>query len=102
MCKSVNKYFYIFFDFQLFLQNNWKNLATNFFKCRLLSLSQLGVKPLSKSRRSYEKNENRVVKSSSKESIGLLHPNFTEEDLKEDLKDEGKCVQAKENFSFET
>lgn len=39
-----------------------------------------------------------LFKSSSKESIGLLHPNFTEEDLK----DEGKCVQAKENFSFET
>lgn len=39
-----------------------------------------------------------LFKSSSNESIGLLHPNFT----KEDLKDEGKCVQAKENFSFET
>lgn len=43
-----------------------------------------------------------LFKSSSKESIGLLHPNFTKEDLKEDLKDEGKCVQAKENFLFET
>lgn len=43
-----------------------------------------------------------LFKSYSKESIGLLHPNFTEEDPKEDLKDEGKRVQAKENFSFET
>lgn len=41
-----------------------------------------------------------LFKSSSKESIGLLHPNFTKEDLKEDLKDEGKCVQAKENYLF--
>lgn len=65
-------------------------------------MSQLGVKPFQRADDHMKRMKIGLFKSSSKESIGLLHPNFTEEDLKEDLKDEGKCVQAKENFSFLT